>query len=1156
MSAVSISNEVQLREDILTLSDQISDIGVGNIPAQELPTRLSTSTTEPLQVEYAKKRATLMSRLKPLLDENAAITGFTTAENSDVDLHVAPEDEDKLYRRQYAIADAWHKSIDEIINRWLTAGKIVEAPPGCKYNSPLLAVPKKDEHGRMTGLRLCIDIRTLNKYLIENDRFQLPHIPDIIGQLRGKKLFGEVDLKEAYTQLKITKRSRKYTAFTWMGKQYMFKSCPYGIKHIPSLFQRLMNHIFADMPFVICYIDNIAWGSTTWEEHYAHSAAVIERLNTVNLLIKPSSVNIGNSQIKLLGHLITEHGVGLDPEKQEMMTSWPLPEGGAGIGSFLGLGTFLRDHVRHYADLTAPLEPLKKMKVIDWNKHPQLEQQFYLVRRAFATAPFLKFPDFSKRFVGACDSSHLGLGGVLYQPDDDDDTITSQNIVAICSHALNPTQQRYPIYKKELWALVYSLRKFHMYVYGKRDVVFYTDHKPLIHILTQRVMAQALQQYVDVIADYDLIIKYRPGIMHILPDALSRMYKRAYEDPDTVWGTLDNVRILADFSKVSSPSDYVCQQSIDEITPIKVLKKRHQVFNKQGEVRHSVISTISFCSTPSIASVSAKKQSKGGYYGYDSDATPVVITNDYLFEFDQARLCYPLYSAGSMQSMRAATAMMNAMRSRSTDSSLPFTSIVKEEKNGVVVVKAEPSLLTDEEKLLIAQSKRGKRTPSTELRKKLVTEAHIRGHFGEKAMLQYIDREGFWWPGIRADITNEIKACEDCLRYTTTHVGYEPARSISASFPGDHYQIDLAQLPKAVDGSMFILVLVDVFTGFVMLRPLAVKTAQVTAEALWDIFSVIGIPKILQSDNGREFDNETLASLNLVVGIPHRFIAAYNPRSDGKVERTVQTVKRTIVKLLHGASSLWPSFLPYVQLMYNTKVQEITGSSPFSLMFGRKMNEMKDYTKTPAEPVSVESWKEHQDKVVALIYPSIVSRVGQKAAVKRKQLDKLRKNIVKKQLPRGTLVMILDPQYIEQPQLRPATEPLYIGPYSVVQRTLHGPYQLRDTDGSVYPRRVPLDQMKVLFKPDSTGKSKQKDPSYIIEKILDARFSNGKHFYKVKWEGYPLSKCTWEAEDFFDDFKTIEDYWKSVAVNKSKPRANLLIYVHTRESDVNSGDLE
>ena len=378
----------------------------------------------------------------------------------------------------------------------------------------------------MTGVRVCLDVRKLNKYLLEDDRFQIPHIPDMLATLAGGTIFGEFDLSEAYFQFQLSESSRQYTAFTWKKQQYMFVSCPYGIKHIPSLFQRFIAHLFRDMPFVFTYIDNICFSSRSWKEHMEHAAAIIERLNSVNLRIKPSSVNLGNYQIKLLGHLITPFGIGLDPEKRDIMLQWPKPSTGSELASFLGLGTFLRDHIRYYADITAPFEKMKKVTAIAWTE--QLEQQWEVVKRAFATAPFLTFPDFNKRFVIATDASQTGVGGVLYQPSDEDNTITASNIVGIVSKQLNESQRRYPVYKKELWAVVYCLRKFHTFVHGRRDVTVLTDHKPLIHILKQQSLSTALQQWLDVLLDYDLSIMYRPGVLHVIPDALSRMYMSSY----------------------------------------------------------------------------------------------------------------------------------------------------------------------------------------------------------------------------------------------------------------------------------------------------------------------------------------------------------------------------------------------------------------------------------------------------------------------------------------------------------------------------------------------------------------------------------------------------------------------------------------------------
>ena len=572
-----------VKPELLSLSTQIDSLGAGTIPAGELPARLSTFTpaNTPSIDELNKKRQRLLDKLMPALKFNEALMNFCTHPDAVVSLTVKQEDEHKLFKKQYPMAESLKPAVREILNRWLSTGKIKKLLHQCKFNSPLLAVPKKDDQGRMTGVRLCIDIRTLNAHLLEDDRFQLPHIPEVLAQFAGGVWFGEFDLSEAYFQFRLKEESQKYTAFTWDGCQYVFVGCPFGIKHIPSLYQRFITNLFSDMPFVFPYIDNLGFSSKTWEEHYEHARMIIERLNSVGLRIKPSSYNLGNTSIKLLGHVITQHGIALDPEKAEMIQAWAKPVEGSHMASCLGLGAFMRDHIRHYADITAPLEGVKRDKVIAWT--PKLEQHWELFKRAFATAPILKYPDFNKRFVLATDASQTGVGGLLYQPDDDANTITATNIVAICSKQLNATQQNYPVYKKELWGLIYCLRKFHSFIWGRRDVTVLTDHKPLIHVLNQRVMTVALQQWVDVLMDYDLKIQYRPGILHVIPDALSRMYVATYGDTNTTWGTHNNISFINNFNAVSSPSDFLCQQSLSEIKPMAVVKKRHRVPNKESE---------------------------------------------------------------------------------------------------------------------------------------------------------------------------------------------------------------------------------------------------------------------------------------------------------------------------------------------------------------------------------------------------------------------------------------------------------------------------------------------------------------------------------------------------------------------------------------------
>ena len=1002
---------------------------------------------------------------------------------------------------------------------------MVVAPNGCRINSPLLSVPKKDDQtGLWSKTRVCLDVRKLNSYLLEDDKFEIPRIPDMLATLAGGKIFGEIDLSDAYGQFRVSPESQQYTAFSWDKQQYVFVGAPFGIKHLPSLFQRYISNLFYDMPFVFCYIDNICFASTSWEEHAQHAKAIIDRLNSVNLRAKPTSVNFGQYQIKLLGHVITPYGVGMDPMKQKEMLEWPLPTLGSGIASFLGLGTFLRDHIRHYAELTAPLEKIKNTTTpIEWT--PLLTQQFNAIKRAFSNAPFLKFPDFNKRFAVACDASQTGVGGVLYQPDDDNDTITANNIVAIVSKQLTQSQQRYPVYKKELWGLVYCLRKFHTFIHGRKEVHVHTDHKPLIHIFKQTNLATALQQWLDVILDYDLVIKYRPGVMNVLPDALSRMYMTAYTDTKQIWGTHSNIQILEEFNKYSTPSDVLCIESINDAKPIKVIKKRHIV---HGEVMLLDYEKIGHTSTGMNAlSIDIDSDYTSSSIRLAAEDNAHIITDLDHAEFNLALTEAPLYEAATIP-----------LSYHNDTPDLELASMAYERGDGEdnVANMLALSKLSVADRLIIAQEQRGKILPDVAKQKELLLRAHEAGHYGEKAIYKNIDRDGYWWPNMRVHIQDIIKSCKACQKHTITTSGFAPAKSIYAARPSDHYQIDLAQFPTSLEGWKFCLVCVDLFTGFIMLEPIIDKSAASIARALWKICCVIGIPKILQSDNGSEFSNKIVNSLCRLTGIPRRFISPYNPRTDGKVERSIKTIKQTMIKLLHGTSALWPLYIPFIQLMYNNKVSELTGSTPFSLMFGRRLNELCDYSVTPYQPIDMNEWKAHQDKVVSLIYPAINDKVKGVQAAYIKRLDTTRKKVIKDELVPGSIVQIKDPLYLINPSMKPYKEPTYIGPYTIIRRSLYGPYILRDDTGQIYGRQVPIDQMKIIYSPNAIApeeKADAKNDIFEVDYIIDHREADGEYQYYVKWKGYDKKDSTWVKQDDINDPQPIERYFKVLFLKQS-----------------------
>ena len=90
------------------------------------------------------------------------------------------------------------------------------------------------------------------------------------------------------------------------------------------------------------------------------------------------------------------------------------------------------------------------------------------------------------------------------------------------------------------------------------------------------------------------------------------------------------------------------------------------------------------------------------------------------------------------------------------------------------------------------------------------------------------------------DIREIINRCDACLRYNVGKRGYHPTQHIHAVKPGDHYQIDLStHLVESPDGYRAILHIIDVFTGFVILRPLKDETATTVAQQFYKVFMII-----------------------------------------------------------------------------------------------------------------------------------------------------------------------------------------------------------------------------------------------------------------------------------------------------------------------------
>jgi hypothetical protein len=109
--------------------------------------------------------------------------------------------------------------------------------------------------------------------------------------------------------------------------------------------------------------------------------------------------------------------------------------------------------------------------------------------------------------------------------------------------------------------------------------------------------------------------------------------------------------------------------------------------------------------------------------------------------------------------------------------------------------------------------------------------------------------------------------------------------------------------------------------------------------------------------------------------VEQRFASAYHPQAMGKVERTNGTIIRILRSELNGHTSDWASRVRLVQFVYNTKISSVTGSTPFSLMFGRQALAKGD--KKDAS-FNLEKWLEQQQHLIDVVYPAIEERRKEK----------------------------------------------------------------------------------------------------------------------------------------------------------------------------------
>ena len=387
-------------------------------------------------------------------------------------------------------------------------GIIRACPETTEWVHNLVTVVKKDG-----TLRLCLDPRNLNKYLIRNIHYTASW-EDVQHSFRNGQYFSTLDAKSGYWTKQLDEQSQLLTAFNTPFKKYCFVRLPFGLSASSEIFCEHMDRILAGIPGTFPCADDVKVQGSTEVRHDIHLLETVEKARNAGLKFNPNKCFIKKQQIEYFGRIITPQGVQPCPKKVKAITALAAPTDKQELQSLLGTVNFMSTFIPNLTKKTHLMRSLlKRDSHFVWTS--DMQKELNTIKNDIATAVELIHYDPNKPAIIETDASLKGIGAVLTQ---------DGKPVHFLSKALTPAEANYTNIERELLAILFACEKLHRYTFG-RKITVHTDHKPLQAIFQKPVSLAPprLQRMLLRLSKYDTQVKYVGSKSVLLADTLSRL---------------------------------------------------------------------------------------------------------------------------------------------------------------------------------------------------------------------------------------------------------------------------------------------------------------------------------------------------------------------------------------------------------------------------------------------------------------------------------------------------------------------------------------------------------------------------------------------------------------------------------------------------------
>lgn len=477
-----------------------------------------------------------------------------------VKLHVKPDSKPVFLRARHLPFNIRDK-VDAELQLMLKDG-IIEPVEFSEWATPIVPIIKSD--GR---IRICADYKVTLNPLLQVDSFPLPTVDELMSRFPKGEKFTKIDLSQAYLQLCLDEASKLYTVINTHKGLFKFNRLVFGLASSPAIFQRIMYQLFGNLKNVAVFLDDILISGKNDTEHLETLFNVFDKLKEYGFKVNKSKCLFFQNEVEYLGYIISGTGLKTNKSKVESVLKMNPPRDISELRSFLGTINYYGKFIQGLSSVLSPMYELLKLGT-KWHWSQSCQMSFNNVKELLSVAPILMHYDVNLPVILTCDASAHGLGAILSHKL----ATGEERPVAYASRSLNCAEKHYSQIDKEALGIIFGVKKFHQFLYGKRFLLR-TDHKPLLSIFGPKkgiplMAASRLQRWSVILSAYYYDIEYVCSTKNTA-DILSRLpvgeVEKEVENISYLYFIEENLPITSQVVKSESDKDPILSRVINYV---------------------------------------------------------------------------------------------------------------------------------------------------------------------------------------------------------------------------------------------------------------------------------------------------------------------------------------------------------------------------------------------------------------------------------------------------------------------------------------------------------------------------------------------------------------------------------------------------------------